>query len=78
LIKFVFTLPNITNETLTKALILIDKQESINEKELIKQTDLVKTMMLEDSSEAFSQQNSSSNDDEDEEQGPKQAECVQQ
>jgi DnaJ-class molecular chaperone len=80
LIKFVFTLPNITNETLTKALILIDKQESVNEKELIKDTDLVKTMMLEDSSDAFSQQSSSSGQayDEDEEQGPKQAECVQQ
>jgi len=80
LIKFVFTLPNITNETLTKALILIDKQESNNEKELIKETDLVKTMMLEDSSDAFSQQSSSSGQayDEDEEQGPKQAECVQQ
>ena len=78
LIKFVFTLPNITNETLTKALILIDKQESINEKELIKQTDLVKTMMLEDSSEAFSQQSSSSSNDEEEDQGPKQAECVHQ
>jgi len=80
LIKFIFTLPNITNETLTKALILIDKQESIIEKELIKETDLVKTMMLEDSSDAFYQQSSSSNQayDEDDEQGPKQAECVQQ
>jgi hypothetical protein len=38
-------------------------------------------MMLEDSSEAFSQQSSPSSNqayDEDDEQGPKQAECVQQ
>jgi hypothetical protein len=74
LIKFVFTLPNITNETLTKALILIDKQESTNEKELTKQPNLIKTMMI-DTQESDYYENK---EEQEEEHTARQPECVQQ
>jgi len=45
-IKFTFDLPSIKNETLQKALMLIDKPESTIEKEIQNQTDLVKTIMM--------------------------------
>ena len=83
LIKFTFSLPNITNETLTKALMLVDKQESLNEKELVKQTDLIKTMMIDTDESNFSTSNNSNNNhheeqDEGDEGGGRGPECVQQ
>jgi len=74
IITFKIDLPTITNETLTKALILIDKSESVIEKEIQNEQNLVKTIMVDS-------QNYESNaqDDQDEhhhqQQGP---ECVQQ
>jgi DnaJ family protein A protein 2 len=78
IIKFKFDLPTITNETLIKALMLVDKQESINEKELIKEAGLVSTMMIDIDDKDFNNSKSSSNqedDSQDERRGP---ECVQQ
>ena len=45
-IKFNIDLPNITNETLIKALTLLDKKEYTTEKNLVKETDLVKILMV--------------------------------
>ena len=45
IIKFNIKLPDIKNETLIKALTLIDKSESKREKELLKDEKLVKTVM---------------------------------
>ena len=78
IIKFKFELPTITNETLTKALMLVDKQESINEKELLKQSELVTTIMIDIGENEFNNSKNSSNN-EDEDQGERrQPECVQQ
>ena len=82
IIKFKFELPSITNETLIKALMLVDKQESINEKELLKQTNLVATMMI-DTNENDFKNNSKNVYDEEEDDDMKdgqgrQPECVQQ
>jgi DnaJ family protein A protein 2 len=46
IIKFNIELPTITNETLIKALTLLDKKESTSEKNLLKETDLVKTLLI--------------------------------
>jgi DnaJ family protein A protein 2 len=77
IIKFNIELPNITNETLIKALTLIDKKESTAEKNLLKETDLVKTLMIDvQNSETFGSKGNdiSDSDEEDlkeaEEDGP--------
>ena len=46
IIKFNIELPTITNETLIKELTLLNKKESIAEKKLIEETDLVKTLLI--------------------------------
>ena len=46
IIKFNIELPNITNETLIKALTLIDKKEYTLEKNLVKESDLIKTLLI--------------------------------
>ena len=46
IIKFNIELPTITNDTLIKALTLIDKKEFTLEKALVKESDLVKTLMI--------------------------------
>ena len=77
IIKFKFELPTITNETLTKALMLVDKQETINEKDLLKQADLLSTIMIDIDDSEFN--NSKNNSHDEEEQGERrQPECVQQ
>jgi len=76
IIKFIFKLPNITNETLTKAIMLVDKPETITEKEVQGQINLHKTTMIDVSENDV---NMKENDNEEEEGvGPKQAECIQQ
>jgi DnaJ-class molecular chaperone len=72
IIKFKFSLPTITNETLIKALTLVDKNENNLEKELIKQSDLIKTIMIDTEEKEFKPQQ------EEEDSGQKSGECVQQ
>jgi len=76
IIKFTINLPTITNETLTKALILVDKNESVIEKNIQKEENLVKTIMMdmnEHYNEHYNSQESTNEDNQ--QQGP---ECVQQ
>jgi DnaJ-class molecular chaperone len=66
IIKFNIDLPTITNETLEKALTLLDKKEAMNQKNLTKETDLVKTLMIDvENKDSFnySKQNDSDSDD---------------
>jgi DnaJ-class molecular chaperone len=72
IIKFNIDLPTITNETLTKALILVDKNESVIEKNIQTEENLVKTIMM-DMNENYNNQDSPQ--EENQQQGP---ECVQQ
>jgi len=72
IIKFTVDLPTITNETLTKALILVDKNESLLEKNVQKEENLVKTIMM-DINESYN--NHDSPQEENHQQGP---DCVQQ
>ena len=67
IIKFNIELPTITNETLIKALTLLNNKESIIEKNLLKETDLVKTLMIDvkDTDKFESNKYESSNDEED-------------
>jgi DnaJ family protein A protein 2 len=77
IIKFNIDLPTITNETLTKALILINKDESVNEKEVQSDETLVKTIML-DTVERDATNDRHTNDDEQEGGGGGGPECAQQ
>ena len=69
---FKFDLPTITNETLMKALMLVDKNESINEKEILTKTDLLKTVMLDINEKEYNK----NEPQQEEEEHPQQ--CVQQ
>jgi DnaJ-class molecular chaperone len=77
-IKFNVNLPDITNDTLIKALTLIDKTESQNEKNMLKETDLVKTMMLDMKSFKDQVRETDSDEDEHHQQHQQQAQCAQQ
>jgi DnaJ family protein A protein 2 len=72
IIKFTIDLPTITNETLMKALILVDKNESLTEKNVQKEENLVKTIMMD------MNENYNSNDSAHEDNHPQGPECVQQ
>ena len=73
IIKFNIDLPTITNETLTKALILINKDESVKEKEVQSNETLVKTIMLDTVEREYSNEQ-----EQNEEQGGGGPECAQQ
>ena len=66
------------NETLTKALILIDKNESLNEKKIQTETDLVKTIMLDTVDNFNDNNNHNNNNDNEASEGNQGPECVQQ
>ena len=77
IIKFNIKLPDITNDTLIKALTLIDKNESKKEKELIKNESLIKTIMIDVTNfENKEHNNNDNNDDDTDNEGP--SECIQQ
>ena len=78
IIKFNIDLPTITNETLTKALILIDKNESLNEKKIQTETDLVKTIMLDTVDNFNDHSNNNNNNDNEASEGNQGPDCVQQ
>jgi DnaJ family protein A protein 2 len=65
IIKFNIELPTITNETLIKELTLLNKKESIAEKNVLQETDLVKTLLTDiqnmSESESESEENSRQN-----------------
>lgn len=65
IIKFNIELPTITNETLIKELTLLNKKESITEKNVLQETDLVKTLLTDvqniSESESESEENSRQN-----------------
>ena len=81
--EILIDLPSIKNETLQKALMLIDKPESTNEKEIQNQTDLVKTIMM-DVSDAenhmkdYTNKNQSDEKDSDDREGGGGVQCPQQ
>jgi len=80
IIKFNIELPNITNETLIKALTLIDKKEYTLEKNLVKETDLIKTLLIDtQNTEKFDSKENHDQDSEEEDnrsnEGPQ---CSQQ
>lgn len=80
IIKFNIELPNITNETLIKALTLIDKKEYTLEKNLVKESDLIKTLLIDiQNTDQFDSKESQDSDSEDENnrntEGPQ---CAQQ
>ena len=77
-IKFNVNLPDITNDTLIKALTLIDKVESQNEKNMLKEADLVKTMMLDMKSYKEHKEAHDSDSEEEGHQHQQQAQCAQQ
>jgi len=77
-IKFNVNLPDITNDTLIKALTLIDKVESQNEKNMLKETDLVKTIMLDMKSYKEHKEAHEPDSDEEGHQHHQQAQCAQQ
>lgn len=82
-IKFNIQLPVITNETLIKALTLIDKPESVNEKTILTQSNLVKTMMVDVVSNTYSEnkesnQSNQNQSNQQEESHQQQAQCAQQ
>ena len=66
-IKFNIELPNITNETLIKALTLLDKKEYTSEKNLVKESDLVKILMVDvQNTESFGSKENINSDTEEE------------
>jgi len=74
IIKFNIDLPTITNETLTKALVLIDKAESTNEKAIQTEENLVKTIML----DTYEREQQDEHQEEQQEESQRGPECVQQ
>ena len=64
IIKFNIELPTITNEKLIKELTLLNKNESIAEKNVLKETDLVKTLLIDVQDTADSASASASDSDE--------------
>ena len=64
IIKFNIELPTITNETLIKELTLLNKNESIAEKNVLKEKDLVKTLLIDVQDTADSASASASDSDE--------------
>ena len=69
IIKFNIKLPDIKNDTLIKALTLIDKSESKKEKELAKDETLVKTVMTDVTKYSAQNNNVSDNDSDDDSNG---------
>jgi DnaJ family protein A protein 2 len=64
IIKFNIELPTITNETLIKELTLLNKNESIAEKNVLQEKDLVKTLLIDIQDTADSASASASDSDE--------------
>jgi len=81
-IKFNIELPNITNETLIKALTLLDKKEYTSEKNLVKESDLIKILMVDvQNTESFGSNENKNSDTTEEDShinGDSQPECTQQ
>lgn len=81
IIKFTFELPTIKNETLQKAIMLLDKPETLNEKETLSQNDLIKTIMTDVSDDDFNHRKEHKNSDErddDNENNVRGVQCAQQ
>jgi DnaJ-class molecular chaperone len=81
IIKFNIDLPTITNETLMKALTLMDKSESKREKSILTEENLVKTIMTDITTYKSNKNNKVSDDEESDDgnnsnEGP--SECRQQ
>jgi DnaJ family protein A protein 2 len=78
IIKFNVKLPDITNDTLIKALTLIDKNESKKEKDLINDNMLIKTIMTDVTNFNNKENNDDNNDDNDNNNDEGPTECIQQ
>lgn len=78
-IKFNIELPNITNETLIKALTLLEKKENGIEKNLVKEKNLIKVLMNDvQNTDNFETKEKSYSETEDEDDGNVNTECKQQ